>query len=85
MELSLIFKLLGAAGLVLITFGVITKNRIHQDIFFITGGLLLEAYSIYLKDVIFIPLQIIFVIAAVYGLETELKKRKSFWPLHFFK
>jgi len=75
MELSLIFKILGAAGLVFITIGVLAKNRVNQNIYFIVGGLLLEAYSLFLRDVIFIPLQIIFVIAAVYELY-QLKKKK---------
>ncbi|MBU1018103.1 hypothetical protein KKA33_03680 [Patescibacteria group bacterium] len=74
MELSLIFKILGAAGLVFITIGVITKNRINQNIYFIIGGLLLEAYSLFLRDVIFVPLQIIFVIVAAYELY-HLKKK----------
>ena len=73
MELTL--KLLGAAGLLFITIGVLTKNRIRQNIFFIIGGLLLETYSIYIRDPIFTPLQAIFVLAAVYDLY-QLKKEK---------
>lgn len=77
MELSFIFKILGALGLIFISIGVITRDRVHQNIYFIIGGLLLETYSIYLKDVIFIPLQIIFVIAAGYELH-HLKKQTAF-------
>ncbi len=68
MDLSLIFKLLGSAGLIFITIGVLTKDRFHQNICFIIGGVLLEAYALFLKDVIFVPLQIIFVFAAAYDL-----------------
>ena len=68
MDIGIIFKIIGAIGLVFITIGVISRNRIRQNIYFIIGGLLLEVYSIYLKDVIFIPLQLIFVIASVYEL-----------------
>jgi hypothetical protein len=63
-----IFKIIGAIGLILISIGIITKQRKRQDIFYIIGGLCLEVYSIYLGDVIFIILQIIFTIAAIYDL-----------------
>lgn len=63
-----LFKILGAIGLLLITFGVLTKNRKKQDLLYIFGGITLESYSIYLKDPIFIILQIIFTIAALYDL-----------------
>ena len=66
--MEIIFKITGAFGLVFITIGVLSKNRVRQNIFFIIGGLLLEVYSIYLKDMVFIPLQIIFVAAASYEL-----------------
>ena len=64
--MDITFKILGALGLIFITLGVLSKNRIRQNIFFIIGGVLLEAYSVYLKDPIFIPLQAIFVLAALY-------------------
>ncbi len=76
MDLSILFKVIGALGLIFITIGVITKNRVNQNICFIIGGLLLEAYSIFLKDPVFIPLQIIFVAAAAYELY-HLKKKKK--------
>lgn len=62
------FKLLGALGLLLITAGVLTKNRRKQDTLYIAGGLLLESYSISIRDPIFITLQAIFVVAAAYDL-----------------
>jgi len=70
-----IFKIIGAVGLLLISIGIITKKRRIQDLLYIVGGLCLETYSIYLGDVIFIILQIIFTLAAVYDLvKVQLKK-----------
>jgi hypothetical protein len=66
--MDIAFKILGAFGLVFITLGVIEKNRIHQNVYFIIGGLLLEVYAVYLKDLIYIPLQLIFVAASIYEL-----------------
>lgn len=69
------FKIIGAIGLLLISIGIITKKRSVQDALYIGGGLCLEAYSIYLGDVIFILLQILFTLAAVYDLiKVRLKK-----------
>ena len=63
-----LMKLVGALGLVLISTGIITKRRKTQDLLYILGGVFLEAYSIYLGDLIFTLLQIIFTIAAIYDL-----------------
>ena len=62
------FKLIGALGLLLISVGIITKDRKKQDMLYIIGGVCLELYSIYLQDLIFIVLQIIFTLAAIYDL-----------------
>lgn len=70
------FKIIGAFGLLLISIGIITKKRSTQDTYYIVGGICLEAYSIYLQDVIFIILQIVFTIAAVYDY-MKLKKIKE--------
>ena len=67
------FKLIGAVGLVLICIGLLLKNRKHQNILYIIGGGCLEIYSIYLRDTIFIILQIAFMLSALYDL---LKIRK---------
>jgi len=61
-----IFKAIGAIGLILITMGILLKNRKNRDILYIFGGLCLEAYSIYIKDPIFIILQFIFTVVAIY-------------------
>ena len=62
----MLFKILGALGMVLISCGIITKNNLLHTWLFITGGLLLLAYSISLRDPIFIPLQIIFILSSIY-------------------
>lgn len=66
MDHSIIFKSIGALGLLLISVGIITKERSHQDLYYIAGGITLEAYSFYLGDEIFMTLQVVFTIAAVY-------------------
>ncbi len=76
---DLIFKISGALGLVCITIGVLTKDRIRENILFIVGGCLLEVYSVALRDMIFIPLQVIFVVASVYEVYELKKKKKPFF------
>ena len=68
-------RILGIIGLLLITWGVLEKKETRQDILFIVGGLGLLAYSISLKDPIFIPLQIIFISTSAWELYTLTKKR----------
>lgn len=65
-----IFRLMGAAGILLISLGIITRQRKKQDVFYILGGLCLEAYSIHVGDLIFIVLQLIFTLAAAYDLHS---------------
>tara|TARA_Y100000310_G_C20500192_1_gene723582 strand:- start:728 stop:940 length:213 start_codon:yes stop_codon:yes gene_type:complete len=61
-----IFKIFGILGLILIIIGVLLKKRKQKDLFFIIGGFGLEVYSIYIQDFIFIILQAVFILAAVY-------------------
>ena len=63
----MVLEIIGAIGLLLITAGVLTKNRDQQNFFFILGGILLTMYSVYIKDPIFIILQVVFIVAAIYG------------------
>ena len=72
---SMLFKILGAIGLLFITYGVITKKAVLRNVVFIIGGMFLLSYSTYLKDPIFIPLQIIFTLASIYELLIIRKKR----------
>ena len=66
--MMLVFRLVGALGLVLISLGVINRKRKYQDVLYLFGGISLAVYSIYLKDPIFIPLQLIFTGVAAYDL-----------------
>ena len=68
-------KILGALGLLLITWGIFVKNDTKQAYFFAAGGLLLLIYSIYLKDLIFIPLQTIFTLASIYKIKKTKQKQ----------
>ena len=61
----MIFKIIGAIGILLITIGIITNIKKTENLFYIIGGACLLAYSLYVKDIIFIVLQIIFILAAV--------------------
>jgi len=68
-----ILKIIGAVGLLLICIGIIIKKRKNQDISFIFGGLLLLLYSVYIKDWVFIILQVVFTLSATYDLIKNLK------------
>ena len=71
------FYILGIIGLLLIIFGVLIKNRDRKtrDAVYILGGLSLLAYSFYIRDTIFIILQIVFVLVAIYDI--YLQKHQS--------
>lgn len=69
-----IYKILGILGLLLIAFGVFTQRKKSEDLFYIFGGLFLLLYSIYIRDIIFIVLQIIFILAAFYHYFSKIKK-----------
>ena len=77
--LVLLLKILGALGLIVITWGIFEKNIRHRDRIYVIGGSALLIYSIYLKDPIFIPLQIIFTLASLYHIYTLKKKRYIFF------
>lgn len=70
-----IFKFIGAMGLILISIGVITQKRKSEDVLYIIGGICLEIYSIYLGDVIFIVLQIIFTVSAIFHYLKKYRRR----------
>jgi len=72
----MIWKIFGAIGLILITWGVLIKDKKKESIVFILGGLALESYSISIKHPIFITLQAIFVIVAMYELIKVYKEKK---------
>lgn len=61
-----IFKIIGALGLILISVGLLIKDRKKQNALYVLGGVGLEIYSISIRDTIFVILQIIFILSAVY-------------------
>lgn len=67
------FKIIGVIGLLLISIGIITKKRKQQDLYYVFGGICLLIYSSYLKDIIFIILQSVFTLSAIYDLRKQLK------------
>ncbi len=71
-----IFYSLGILGLILIIAGVLIKkkNRSTRDILYILGGASLITYSFYIKDLIFIILEIVFTLVAIYDLGKQKKK-----------
>ncbi len=72
--MEILTKLAGALGLIFITWGIFIKQEIKQDYIFALGGTFLLVYSVYLKDPIFIPLQIIFILASLYEIYKIKKK-----------
>ncbi len=68
------YPLIGALGLIFIIAGttlVSAKKKIRRRYVYpllIIGGILLEIYSIYIQDTLFIILQALFIINATYGL-----------------
>lgn len=73
---DIIFRIIGSLGLMFIIAGMLFKDRFRdrRDEIYIVGGLFLTAYSLYLKDAIFIILQIAFTLVAVYDLIKNKKK-----------
>jgi len=55
----------GIIGLISISVGLWFKKEIKQDLVFIIGGISLLVYSFYIKDYIFLILQIVFILSAL--------------------
>lgn len=62
---------LGIIGLLLISCGVLLHKRRWQDELYTIGGFFLLAYSISVRDWIFIVLQVIFIGVAIYDLSKK--------------
>lgn len=71
-----VFKIIGALGIILISIAILVKKRTTRNILYICGGVCLEIYSIYIKDAVFIILQIIFLGVAVFDLFHHLKDKE---------
>jgi len=74
--MEILAKASGILGVMLITWGIYVKKEINQDYVFAAGGLALLMYSLYLRDPIFIPLQIIFTLASVVEI-IKIRKHKK--------
>ncbi len=61
-----LLKIIGILGLLLITTGMIVKKRTTRNILCVFGGIALLLYSIYIKDLIFIILQAVYVVVVIF-------------------
>lgn len=66
MEIGL-YKIVGIIGLVLISWGVIKNDGYTENLFYVLGGIFMGVYSLYIGDVVFIALQIVFILSAIYA------------------
>ncbi len=78
--MATLFKLFGVIGLLLITRAIFVQKETRQDWYFVLGGLFLLAYSSYLRDPIFIILQIVFTVSSLYEIY-KIKKTTSHLPI----
>ncbi|MEX0920414.1 MAG: hypothetical protein WDZ69_02420 [Candidatus Pacearchaeota archaeon] len=77
----MVFQIIGALGLISIIIGtfLISKGKkAKRNIiypFLLIGGILLAIYSIYIKDMIFITLQLFYILIIIYNItKNEVKK-----------
>lgn len=77
-----IFKAIGILGLVSIIIGtylISSKRKIRRKKiypFLLAGGIFLAIYSVYIKDTIFIVLQIVYIIVVIYDI-IKLKQKRE--------
>lgn len=64
--MNALYKFFGVIGLLFVIAGLGVKKRKIQNKFYIIGGIFLTVYSIKIGDIIFILLQIAFIITAIY-------------------
>ncbi len=60
--MSILFKIIGAIGLMFVSAGMLVKNRQTRDVLCAIGAMGLLAYSVFLKDIIFIVLQSMYIL-----------------------
>ncbi|HIG51976.1 hypothetical protein CXT76_00570 [Candidatus Parvarchaeota archaeon] len=65
-----LYKIFGIIGLTLLIIGILVKSekREMRNKIYIIGGAFLLLYSLYIRDTIFIFLQIIFIFVSIYDL-----------------
>ena len=71
--MSIIF---GIIGLLVISFAIWVRREQKQDILFVIGGIALLVYSINIGNIIFIILQIVFIVSALFEILRLKKKNK---------
>lgn len=71
---NVLFYVFGIVGLLLITYGVLSKSPLIEKKYFIFGGIFMTIYSFFMGDLIFILLQIVFLSASIYGF-SQIKKQ----------
>lgn len=76
-HMEIAMKLIGALGLLMIIGGILVTKRTTRNYIYIVGGILLEAYSIYIGDIIFVVLQAVFTVVAIYDLLRERREINS--------
>lgn len=70
------FIIFGIIGLLVISFAIWLRDERKQDFYFVVGGISLLIYSISIGDIIFIILQIVFIISALIEILKLSKKNK---------
>lgn len=73
MNLSVLPTVIGILGLVIISGALFMKSRKREDMLFVLGGICLLTYSIAIGNAIFIVLQAVFIVSALY----DFSKRKK--------
>ena len=71
------FRIIGIVGLVCIIAGLLIKNDDKRYALFTVGGIGLLVYSIAIRDVIFIVLQLAFTIVSFVDFIKSKKKKKK--------
>ena len=74
-----VFWFIGIIGLLLIITGLLAKTRKQQALIYVFGGLFLEMYSLYIDDWVFIILQGIFTVVALYEVYQYSKDKESWF------
>lgn len=63
-----IYKILGIIGLLSVSFGVIKNDGYYENFYYILGGVFLGIYSFFISEYIFLVLQIVFIMSAIYSI-----------------
>jgi hypothetical protein len=77
MIVDVMFKIDGCIGLLLACIGILSHDRKNQDAYYLASGIFLELYSIHLKDILFIILEVVFTVAALYDYIKTNKLKKA--------